>query len=222
MEGTFYQPKRTSPTAIAVVVLMHGAAITALALSKIDVAVPDMGGPDLINIFVPQEPPPEPPPPVKQRVELPRHQSVVEQVIKVIPTPSNGPAVQTQPFRPVEIEYTRPAVAAVAPPPPAPPARKLEPARARANLASYVSNDDYPASAIRSEEQGVTKFRLAVGPNGRVTDCTVTGSSGSTALDSATCRLMKSRARFTPARDSDGRPTSDQVSNAIRWVLPDE
>ncbi|HYD36402.1 MAG TPA: energy transducer TonB, partial [Allosphingosinicella sp.] len=56
---------------------------------------------------------------------------------------------------------------------------------------------------------------------GRVTDCTVTASSGSAALDSATCRLMKQRARFTPARDSDGHPTSDSVSNAIRWVLPE-
>jgi hypothetical protein len=32
---------------------------------------------------------------------------------------------------------------------------------------------------------------------------------------------MKSRARFEPARDSDGKPTGDTVSNAIKWVLPD-
>ena len=32
--------------------------------------------------------------------------------------------------------------------------------RARANLASYVSDADYPASAIRAEEQGTTGFRL--------------------------------------------------------------
>jgi protein TonB len=60
-----------------------------------------------------------------------------------------------------------------------------------------------------------------VTPDGRVGDCAVTGSSGSNALDAATCRLMKSRARFAPARDSDGKPTTDTVANAIKWVLPE-
>jgi protein TonB len=53
-----------------------------------------------------------------------------------------------------------------------------------------------------------------------VSECSVTRSSGSTALASATCRLMKSRARFTPARGSDGKPTTYSVASAIRWVLP--
>jgi protein TonB len=85
-----------------------------------------------------------------------------------------------------------------------------------------VSNDDYPPAAIRNEEQGTTRFTLTVGPNGRVTNCSVTGSSGSSSLDSTTCRLMTSRARFTPASNSAGQPTTDTVSGAIRWVLPDE
>jgi hypothetical protein len=33
---------------------------------------------------------------------------------------------------------------------------------------------------------------------------------------------MRSRARFTPARDDHGQPTTDSVSSRIRWVLPDE
>jgi protein TonB len=85
-----------------------------------------------------------------------------------------------------------------------------------------VSDADYPISAIRAEEQGTTRFRLQVGPDGRVTGCTVTGSSGSSALDTATCRLMKSRARFTPARDSDGKATSDSYASSIRWILPED
>ncbi|WP_349356544.1 energy transducer TonB [Sphingosinicella terrae] len=105
------------------------------------------------------------------------------------------------------------------PAPPPPPPRTVEPARARANLASYVSNDDYPASALRNEEEGTTGFRLTVGPNGRVSDCTVTSSSGSSALDAATCRIMRSRARFTPARDNRGNPTTDSVSARITWRI---
>ena len=71
------------------------------------------------------------------------------------------------------------------------------------------------ASALRNEEEGTTGFRLTVGPNGRVTDCTVTSSSGSNALDAATCRIMRSRARFTPARNNLGEPTTDSVSARI-------
>src|SRR5918998_14963 len=78
----------------------------------------------------------------------------------------------------------------VPPPVVPPPPKKVQPAKARANLASLFSDEDYPASAVRAGEAGATGFRLEVGPNGRVTNCSVTSSSGSSALDSTTCRLL--------------------------------
>jgi protein TonB len=149
---------------------------------------------------------------------------VVTHIPPVVQMPAPPTPVTLQPLPPVRqvvLYDPPPAPAIAAEPAPAPKPRKVEPARARANLASYVSDEDYPNSAARAEEQGTTRFRLGVGPDGRVNECTVTASSGSSALDSATCRLMKQRARFTPARDSDGRPTSDSVASAIRWVLPE-
>jgi protein TonB len=98
----------------------------------------------------------------------------------------------------------------------------VEPARARANLASYVSDSDYPASALRNGDEGTTGFRLNIGANGRVTNCTVTSSSGSSALDNATCRIMRARARFTPARDQFGNPTTDTHSARIAWRIQDQ
>jgi TonB family protein len=95
-------------------------------------------------------------------------------------------------------------------------------ARARANLASYVSNDDYPADAIRAGEQGTVRFTLTVGTDGRVSACTIFQSSGSSSLDSTTCRILTERARFTPATDASGKPVPDQVVSTIRWVLPDD
>ena len=95
------------------------------------------------------------------------------------------------------------------------------PARARANLDSYVSNDDYPDAAIRAAEQGTVAFALIVGPDGRVTRCSIVQSSGHDSLDQATCTIMQGRARFEPARDSEGRPVADTVSSRIRWVLPE-
>ncbi len=95
----------------------------------------------------------------------------------------------------------------------------VEPARARANLASYVTAGDYPASALHRGEDGVVRFRLAVGADGRVAKCEILRSSGSAALDNATCRIMRSRARFTPARSSTGQPVPDTIESEIAWHL---
>jgi protein TonB len=96
----------------------------------------------------------------------------------------------------------------------------VTPARAKANLASLFSDQDYPAAALRAGEQGAVGFALDVGPDGRVTACTITASSGSADLDSTTCRLIWSRARFTPALDAGGAAVPDKVRGRINWVLP--
>lgn len=105
-------------------------------------------------------------------------------------------------------------------PPAAPEADDATHARAKANITSLISDEDYPASAVRAGEQGTVRFRVAVDANGRVTDCTILSSSGSPALDSSTCRLVRSRARFTPATDKSGKPVPDTVESAITWSLP--
>lgn len=222
MEGAFYQQKRTSPTALAAVVLLHGAGITALALARTDNPIGPIFEPTDVTWIEESKPPPEvPPEPIKPKVPV-QQPPVLTMPDPVFKLPTTGPAVPwTPPPAPTPaIPEPGPAAVPRADPPPPPAARKVEPARARANLTSYVSDEDYPSNAARNEEQGTTRFRLVVGANGKVTDCTVTSSSGSSALDSATCRLMRQRARFEPARDSDGRPTGDTVTSAIRWVLP--
>jgi protein TonB len=92
--------------------------------------------------------------------------------------------------------------------------------RAKAVLARLLVDEDYPAAARAAREEGLVRFTLDVGPNGRVTGCTITGSSGSALLDSTTCRILRSRARFTPALDSAGSPVADQVDGRIGWTLP--
>jgi TonB family protein len=96
----------------------------------------------------------------------------------------------------------------------------VEPAQPRADPQSYVRADDYPASALRNREEGNVAFALEIGANGRVTACMVTGSSGSGALDSTTCRIMRGRARFTPAVDSTGMPAPWRVEQEVSWTLP--
>jgi protein TonB len=223
-EAALYQPRKKHPVALTVVIVMHGAAITALALSQTEVGKRIINPTTVINVEEDKPPPPEPQPKPVERVQA-RQPTVIDKPPPIIDVPTQGPITEWKPMDPpVIIADPGPVIIdeprSDPPPPPLPP-KKMESARAKANLASYVSDADYPLSAIRGEEQGTTRFRLSVGPDGRVTGCTVTASSGSSALDSATCRLMKSRARFSPARDSNGNATSDTVASSIRWVLPE-
>lgn len=94
-----------------------------------------------------------------------------------------------------------------------------EPARPLRDLNVYV--DDYPASAMRAGEQGIVHFRLDISAEGRVTRCEVTQSSGSAMLDATTCRTLRARARFTPARDANGNAVPDSLTSSIRWSLSD-
>jgi TonB family protein len=96
-----------------------------------------------------------------------------------------------------------------------------KPTRARANLQTYFSTDDYPEAAIRRRAEGVTHFSLEIDPEGRPSRCIVTYTSGDPDLDRVTCEVLMTRARFTPARDASGRAVADRISNRLRWVLPD-
>jgi protein TonB len=196
---------------ILVMVGLLYAIITGLAYDVIKKTAENL---KVIDVNDQPPPPAKPPPPPKDMPKVPPPPITPPPLVRMEAPP---PPIQTVTAPPPPV-YIPPVAPAPPPPPPAP--RKVEAAHARANLASYVSDDDYPAAAISAEQQGVTGFTLTVGPDGRVTGCTVTQSSGSAALDNTTCRIMRARAKFTPARDSNGNPTTDSVSNSIHWVLP--
>jgi protein TonB len=221
MESAFRQEKKGNPGVLAGVLLMHGAALTALALAKGEQIKHYWDPPIVVDTIKEKEPPPK----VEKVDEATPPKTVITHVTPIVDPPVRDIFVTTEPLKPLEritlVEPERVVVPTAEPPARIEP-RKVEPARARANLASYVSDEDYPSTAARNEEQGTTRFRLVVGPDGKVKECSVTSSSGSSALDSTTCKLMRQRARFTPAMDSSGRPTGDTVASAIRWVLPSD
>lgn len=113
------------------------------------------------------------------------------------------------------------AVPAPPPGPPPPLPAVVRPPRARAPAQALISVLDYPPSALRRGQQGRVAFTLDIGPNGRAHGCTITRSSGSSALDSATCAILRRRGRFTPAVDSNGMPAAGRVSDEVEWVLPE-
>lgn len=103
--------------------------------------------------------------------------------------------------------------------PPEPP-RIVEVAHPRAPAQSYIRREDYPPSAIAARQQGRVGMVLDIGADGFVTRCYVATPSGSAALDLASCRILRSRARFTPARDSHGNPAASMIRQEVEWRLP--
>lgn len=202
--------------AIVIVAVIHIALgyafVTGLAYQYVKKVAEDL------NAFDVEEPPPPPPdepppPPPDQPLEPP-------------PVVSPPPIVQTNVTPQVQIQtvQTPPPVFVPTPtappaPPPAPP-RVSQAAGLKGDPGRYFGADNYPPAAIRAEAQGRVVARLTIGTDGRVTDCTVTSSSGNDDLDSTTCRIARSRVRYTPAKDTDGNPISSTTSLPVRWVLP--
>lgn len=79
---------------------------------------------------------------------------------------------------------------------------------------AWLSDADYPSRAQREERSGATGYRLEVGPDGRVTNCTVTKSSGHPDLDEATCRILPRRARFSKIGNG-------VYEGTMEWRLPE-
>ncbi|WP_088311253.1 energy transducer TonB [Novosphingobium sp. B 225] len=161
------------------------------------------------------EPKKEPPPPPKKLTAPPPI---------VAPPPKINVSVAPPPVQTVVTPPPLPPPPIIAPPAPvpAPPPPRFQPkgAAPKGNPANWATTNDYPSRALREEREGTTGFRVTVGPDGRVTSCDVTSSSGSSDLDEATCSNVTRRARFTPAMDGEGNPTSGSYSNRIRWVIP--
>lgn len=209
-------------TTIAGVALIHGvigyALVTGMA---VDVARTISRTLTTTNIALPEPPPPptvEPQParPSAQTATQPKPAETTLTITPIIEAPAStnvvhvdaGPAPLDVPLPPTIVEPQPPAVS------------KAAGVRARGDRSGWITTADYPSSAIRAEEQGVVGISIQIDGDGRVTSCTVTRSSGSSALDDVTCRLYQRRARFEPARDAGGNAIASTYVDRIRWELP--
>jgi protein TonB len=200
--------------AIILVALIHlalgYALVTGLAYSAFKKAVERVTTVD-IEEEVPEE---EPPPPPPDEVQPPPIVAPLPP-LNINPNPPQFETVTTPP-------PPAPVIPRAAPPaPPPPPA----PSKARGvspdGLARWSARiqEQYPARAVRDEIEGRVGVRVTVGPNGRVSDCSVSSGSGSSILDEAACSGMRNYARFNPALDAAGNPTTGSYSTTIVYQL---
>jgi protein TonB len=201
---------------ILVVLIQFGlgyAIVTGLAYNVIKKAAQD-----LKTFDVEEQPPPpeEPPPPPKDMPKVPPPPVTPPPLVRVNTAPPPIQVVEAPTPPPIP-----PVVAAPPPPPPPPPPHKVVSAQsAKGDLRSLFSADDYPAAAQSAGAEGTAQAQLTIGPDGRVVGCNLVRSTGNGALDSATCNILRRRAKFTPARDSSGQPTTDTLTTPpIVWRL---
>ena len=203
--------------AIILVALIHVALgyalITGLAYSAVKKAIERVTTVDIEEPEPEEEPPPPPPPdevvpPPPVAPPPPINVSVAPPQIQTVDRPPPPAPVFVQPSRPP------------APPPPPPP-----PSQARGatpdGLAGWSRRiqENYPTRAVRDEIEGRVGVRVTIGPNGRVSACSVTSSSGSSILDDAACSGMERYARFNPALDAAGNETTGTYSTTIVYEL---
>jgi len=93
-------------------------------------------------------------------------------------------------------------------------------AQPRGNPGLWVTPNDYPTSDLRMENEGITRFEVRVGTDGKVASCSILRSSGHPGLDAATCDKVTRRARFDPASDETGAKVAGSYSNSVKWQMP--
>ena len=198
--------------AIIVVALLHAvigyAFVTGLAYQYVKKVSGDL---NTFDVEPPPPPPPpdEPPPPPPDQPNLPPPPTTVVVPPPIVPTVTQAPTINTTAIIP-QFQPTAP---------PAPP-RVSQAATARGNIGQFFGRDNYPPSALRDGAEGRVSVSVTVGPDGRVSACTVTSGSGNASLDDATCRIFRSRVRYSPAKDENGQAIASTVRPpAIRWTL---
>ena len=100
----------------------------------------------------------------------------------------------------------------------APASREVQPPEP-VNQAGWLSAADYPRASAEAGEAGTVGYALAVDAEGRVTQCAIARPTGFWRLDTTTCRLLRERARFRPARDASGRAVPARFDGEFSWRL---
>lgn len=183
-------------------VFIAWAIATGLARRAIEVLAPPIQT-QIVQEVKPKDLPPPPPPPKFERppVEVPPPEVSIN-----VPVETNTTAITG-----VTSHHTE------APPKPTA-AVKRTPGGPGTNFPN--TEDYYPASSRRLEEQGTTVVHVCVGANGRLTaDPTVEKTSGSSRLDEGAVRLAKAGSGHYRPSSEDGKPIDSCFAFGIKFQM---
>ncbi|QZD93340.1 energy transducer TonB [Qipengyuania xiapuensis] len=218
------QKRGPSATGLAGAIIVQasiGAAIIAgLSVAQIVQEEDDI----FVGIELKDPPPPAPPPPPTDQpkpntdtppVSVPDNKFRLDPVEPTIPTTTEmfpeGPII----LDPGPTRIVEPVIPG--------PTATFSPvgAKPRNDPGGWLRDRDYRSSWSRMELTGTASFRLQIAATGKVTGCEITGSTGHRQLDEATCNLLPRRAKFEPARGSNGEPVAGEFKGSVVWKLPE-
>jgi TonB family protein len=87
------------------------------------------------------------------------------------------------------------------------------------DVRSVFSAEDYPAYLQQAGQSGTVYTRTTVRPDASIQSCTVERSSGDPNLDAYTCGIIVKRAKFVPAKWTDGLPAYGVIRVPVSWVI---
>ena len=218
-QGGYLEQKPRSPTGLAIVIVAHVAVLSALALSKMEVPVPQFLGPLKIrNIELPKDPPPLPPEPKVEPREVPQHKTVITRPDPIVKTQTESVFELTR-QEPVELTWVNTKPGPIDIPRVEPPPRPLpDPVRMEARLDPRSELlPPYPAEEERAEREGMVTIKVFIGTDGRVKRAEKV-SAASDAFWRETHRHALRNWRFKPAT-LDGKPVESVKTMTVRFVL---
>ncbi|MBC2776230.1 energy transducer TonB [Parasphingopyxis marina] len=199
----FLRQSRHSPSAIAIVIALHGAAITAAFLVKSGaIPIQEMIPIDVINVEPDVIPPPiEPPTPPENPPATPM---ATDLVIEPLPL---------RPVQRVETAFNDLPQLPPAPPPPPPP----EPEFLQAQIHPSGLQPPYPSRLLRQEVEGTCTVRVHVAANGRVDAAEAVRSTNPAFCEATTGHALR-RWRFEPATRG-GRPVDSWQQHTVVFQI---
>ncbi len=217
-EQGFLTQKPRSPGSLALVIALHGAALTALMLAKSEFIRAPTVVTDAYNVPLDKPPPPEP------EKEIQPKQKQVESRIETIP-----PIVERPEFAEVVIPQPRsadpvpfdpgpigPAKAESAPEPAIEP--KRDPVRTEAQIDGRSRlQPSYPPAEERAAVEGSVTVIVTIGADGRVKDVERVRAA-SDAFYRATEQQALRHWRFKPAM-VDGKPVESRKTMTVHFRL---
>lgn len=209
-QGGFFEPRRIHPAQLTVVIAVHAAAITALALAKADFVVPKIVRTDVFFVPNPVDPPPQ------------RDKPAPQKKVEHVPLPVLGPVVPIDRIDPPVIDnvFNDPIVVPRFDPPADPPKPAVVPVRIEAQVDPRFADrlqPPYPLSEQRAGNEGIVKVRVRIGADGRVVSVEKLAAA-SDAFFEVTQRHALRQWRFRPAT-LDGRPVESVKVMTVRFQL---
>lgn len=86
-------------------------------------------------------------------------------------------------------------------------------------LGRLFSSGDYPARAIQEDNTGRVGLAMLIDEAGKVRDCMVEETSDYATLDTMSCYVITSNAKFTPAIGVDDKPAKSAYLQRISWLI---